>query len=115
MACNYAGETHVVTLGANYALTETVKLVGGYEWNHGTNAFTNPISTTGANWSLGDGLASYSDVLVETQRWTAGVDWEPYRNISLYSRYNYFDYNDLSANLTSGAAHMLLTGVTYIR
>lgn len=115
MAFNYAGETHVVTLGANYALTETVKLVGGYEWNHGTNAFTNPVSTTGADWSLGTGLASYSDVLVETQRWTAGVDWEPYRNISLYSRYNYFDYNDLSANLTSGTAHMLLTGVTYIR
>ncbi|MFO0868996.1 MAG: hypothetical protein U0935_08575 [Pirellulales bacterium] len=115
MRFNYLGESHVFSLGANYALTETVKLVGGYEWTHGTNGFANPTSTTGANWSLGPGLASYSDVNAEIQRFTAGIDWEPYRRTNLYARYNYFDYNDLSENLTSGSVHMLLTGVTFVR
>lgn len=115
MPFNYAGQNHMVTFGANYAWTETVKLVGGYEWNRGTNAFSNPTSTTGANWNLGPGLASYSDVLVETQRFIAGVDFEPYRQTNLYVRYNYFDYDDISENVTSGTAHMLLTGVTYVR
>ena len=79
---NYAGENHLVSFNASYAWTECVQLVGGYEWNRGSNAFSLPPSQQpGVDWSL---LPSLSDVLVETNRVTAGVDWQPYRYMNFY-------------------------------
>lgn len=106
---SYSGENHLVNFGANYALTERVQLVGGYEWNRGTNVFNVPPSIAGADWSL---LPFLADVIVETQRVTAGVDWQPYRDTNVYLRYVYFDYDDLSEGLYTGTAHMALAGVT---
>ena len=103
---NYAGENHLVSFNANYAWTECVQLVGGYEWNRGNNAFTVPPSPQpGVDWSL---LPSLSDVLVETNRVTAGVDWQPYGDMNVYFRYILFDYNDISSGHDSGTSHMAL-------
>jgi hypothetical protein len=106
---NYEGENHLVSFGANYAWSECVQLVAGYEWNRGTNTFDVPASPAGADWSL---LPFLADVIVETNRVTAGVDWQPYCDTNVYLRYIYFDYDDLSAGLYSGTAHMALGGVT---
>ncbi|HND51866.1 MAG TPA: hypothetical protein PLV92_05700, partial [Pirellulaceae bacterium] len=114
-AWNYDAVNHLVSFNANYQLTQTVKLFGGYEWNRGNNVFSNPTSTTGANWNLGPGLSSYSDVLVETQRFSTGADWSPYRDTNLFVRYDYFDFNDIASNVGSGTTNMLLTGVTLVR
>ena len=114
-AWNYDAVNHLVSFNTNYQLTQTVKLFGGYEWNRGNNVFSNPTSTTGANWNLGPGLSSYSDVLVETQRFSTGADWSPYRDTNLFVRYDYFDFNDIASNVGSGTTNMLLTGVTLVR
>jgi hypothetical protein len=109
---DYAGESHLVSLNAAYAWTPQVQLTAGYEWVRGDNSFVVPPSPAGADWSL---LPSFSDVVVETQRVTAGVDWQPYANTSVYFRYVLFDYDDIAANLDSGTANMFLAGMSLIR
>lgn len=104
---NYAGENHLVSFNASYAFTESVQLVAGYEWDRGSNAFRLPALQDGADWSL---LPSLSDVIVETNRVTAGVDWQPHRHMDIYFRYIYFDYGDVSSGLSSGTSHMALAG-----
>ncbi len=109
---NYAGQNHLVSFNTNYAVSDCVQLVGGYEWNRGSNAFrvpTSPHAADGVDWSL---LPSLSDVVVETNRVTAGVDWQPYRYMNLYCRYILFDYNDLSSGQDSGITHMALGGAS---
>ncbi len=97
------------SFSAHYAWSECVQLIGGYEWDRGTNTFEVPPSTGGADWSL---LPSLADVIVETQRLTAGVDWQPMRNTDVYLRYIFFDYNDISSGLYSGTSNMALAGAT---
>ena len=107
---NYAGENHLVSFNSSYAWTECVQLVGGYEWNRGSNSFNLPPSQQpGVDWSL---LPSLSDVLVETNRVTAGVDWQPYGYMNFYCRYILYDYNDLSSGQFSGISHMALGGAS---
>jgi hypothetical protein len=105
---DYAGEDHLVSFNAAYALSECVQLVAGYEWNRGNNSFNLPPSQqAGVDWTL---LPSLSDVVVETNRVTAGVDWQPYNHMDVYFRYIFFDYNDIAAGLDSGTSHMALAG-----
>jgi hypothetical protein len=106
---DYWGENHLFSFNANYALTKNVQLIGGYEFNRGSNTFMVPPSPAGANWSA---LPSIADVIVETQRLTTGLDWQPYCDMNIYVRYIFFDYDDISSDLTSGTAHMGLAGVT---
>lgn len=108
---SYGGQAHVLSLNAHYAWTPTVQLVGGYEWTHGSNVFSVPPSPAAADWSL---LPSLSDVIVEIQRFTAGVDWQRSANVNLYCRYIFNDYNDISASYESGTAHMVLAGATVV-
>jgi hypothetical protein len=106
---SYAGQNQLASISSNYMLTPTVQLTCGYEWNWGSNEFAVPISPIGANWSQ---LPTFSDVVVITQRVNAGVDWLPAPNVTCYVRYNYFDYNDKSAQVDSGTAHMGLVGAS---
>lgn len=109
---NYSGQNQLVSANTSYALTSSMRLTGGYEWNRGSNIANIPASISGADWSQ---LASYFDVEAVTQRYSAGVDWQPYDNMDLYLRYNYFDYSDMAANVDSGTAHMALAGISYAR
>jgi hypothetical protein len=106
---NYAGENDLISFSANYAWRPDVQLVGGVEWNRGFNGFTVPPSPAGADWSL---LPFLSDVIVETTRLTAGVDWQPFAATDVYLRYIVFDYDDISSGLYTGTAHMALAGAT---
>jgi hypothetical protein len=119
---NYRGENHLVSLNAVYLWTETVNLTAGYEWNRGSNTFRVPPSPAGANWFL---LPAIGDVVTETQRVTLGADWQPYDSLTLFARYIFYDWNDISArdpatppgwlrNDDSGLAHMGLAGATLI-
>lgn len=108
---SYDGQNHLVSLNANYAWTSTVSLVGGMEWNRGTNVFSIPASPAGADWSL---VPSLAGVIVETQRYTAGFDWMPYNNVNFYARYVYFDYQDNSRTYDSGTSHMALAGSSIV-
>ena len=105
---NYAGEDTLVSFNAAYAWTESLQLVGGYEWNRGNNTFNLPPSQqAGVDWTL---LPTLSDVIVQTNRVTAGVDWQPYQNADVYFRYILFDYNDRASGLDSGVSNMVLAG-----
>lgn len=104
---NYAGKNHQFSFNTSYAWTECLQLVAGYEWNRGNNSFTLPPFQEGADWSL---LPSLSDVIVETNRVTAGVDWQPNGYMDVYFRYILFDYDDISAGRDSGTSHMALAG-----
>jgi hypothetical protein len=59
------------------------------------------------DWTL---LPFLSDVIVETNRVTAGLDWQPYTSMDVYFRYILFDYDDLSTGRDSGVSHMALAG-----
>ena len=104
---DYGGTNHLVSIGANYAWTPCVHLIGGFEWNRGHNVFSVPASPAGADWSL---LPSLSDVLVETTRMSGGIDYLISQNVSCYFRYIFFDYEDKSENFNSGTTHMFLGG-----
>jgi hypothetical protein len=107
---DYAGENHLVSLGANYAWTSNVQLIGGYEFNRGSNTFDIPPSPhPGVDWTAVEQVA---DVIVETHRVTAGVDWQPTCDMTVYVRYIFFDYGDIGADRDSGTAHMALAGAT---
>ena len=105
---NYAGRKPSVHDQCQLCLERCVQLMAGYEWDRGTNIFEVPPSPNpGVDWSL---LPSLSDVIVETQRFTTGIDWKPYHDTNVYLRYVFYDYNDISSNLNSGTAHMVLGG-----
>jgi hypothetical protein len=108
---NYNGEAHVLSLNGTYFLTRDVHLLAGYEWVSGTNVFSLPPSPAGANWAQ---LPTFSDIDVDTQRWTAGVDWKCYRDMNVYFRYIFFDYNDVASGFDDGTAQMALAGADYI-
>jgi hypothetical protein len=89
-----------------------VQLIGGYEFNRGSNTFDIPISPHAANGVDWTTVEQVADVIVETHRVTAGIDWQPTCDMNVYLRYIFFDYGDISADLTSGTAHMVLAGGT---
>lgn len=104
---SYGGRADVISCGSSYAAARTVMLLGGYEFTRNDNGFDPP-----ATWP---DLPTLSAVRVDTQRWTAGIDWTPYDWCAVYSRYVYLDYNDETNTFYSGTAHMVLAGVTLIR
>jgi hypothetical protein len=121
---NYKGDNHLVSFNATYAWTPTVNLLGGVEWDRGSNGFgvppmTDPIVLSATpvilggppNWTQ---LPGFSAVKVQTVRLTAGADWQPHQQITLYSRYIYFDWNDLSQGTYTGTSHMLLAGASLL-
>ncbi len=107
---NYTGQNHLFNINANYAWSRCVQLLCGYEWDRGENFFGVPPSPNpGVDWSL---LPYLSDVSVETQRITAGFNWQPYHDMNVYFRYVYYDFQDISSGLYSGTANMFLAGAT---
>ena len=108
----YTGRNHLFTLNANYALSSCIQLLGGFEWDRGENFFGVPPSPNpGVDWSV---LPFLSDVSVRTERITAGVDWQPYRDMNIYFRYVNYDFEDIGTNLNSGTANMFLAGASRI-
>ncbi len=104
---NYTGRAQVYSIGTSYAWTPTTILKGDVEWVRGKNQFFAP-SPAGTDLTL---LPFFSDVIVETTRLSAGVDWLLTDRISTYFRYVYFDYDDRSVGFNSGTSHMLLGGL----
>jgi len=104
---NFQGRAQMANFGASYRATDALKLVGDVEWMRGTNVFS-ATSAPGTDLSA---LPFFSDVIVETTRLSAGVDYWLSERIECYFRYNYFDYEDGSVGFNSGTAHMFLGGV----
>jgi hypothetical protein len=116
---DYQGENDLISLNATYAWTPCVNLLSGIEYNWGSNYFDVPPLTDPAippvpptNWSQ---LPSFSAVEVQTVRLTAGADWQAYRDTTLYARYIYFDWDDLSQGTYTGNSHMVLAGASLLR
>jgi hypothetical protein len=108
---NYDGYNQLFNISGNYAWSQKTQLVGGVEWNEGSNSFTVPPSPAGANWTA---LPTFSDVAVETTRINVGIDHEFTPAANAYFRYVYFDYDDQSANIYSGTTNMFLLGMTML-
>jgi hypothetical protein len=115
---SYQGENHLVSLSGTYAWTSSVNLLGGVEWDRGSNFFdvpplADPVVPGGGppNWSQ---LPGFSAVRVQTVRLTAGADWQPHPRMTLYARYIYFDWDDLSQGTYTGTTHMALAGASYL-
>ena len=83
----------------------------GYEYMRGSNTFNVAPSPSGADWSL---LPSLSDVIVETNRWTAGLDYDASANTNVYFRYIYYGYRDIGGGLDTGTANMFLAGASVL-
>lgn len=103
---NFRGRSDVINLGTTYAWSDFLTLSGGFEFVRGSNGFTSP--------AIPYDLSQFSDVLVETTRWTAGIDYQVFNGADLYFRYQFFDYEDKSQAINSGTANMFLTGINAI-
>ncbi len=120
---DYGGTSQVVNVGTRYDYTRCLTLMGNVEWSRSRNSFVSPsadpYNLAGAgqspdfpvtpDWSDLPGL---SDVLVETTRFTAGVDYLLSDSFTCFFRYNFFDYEDKSVNRNSGTAHLFLAGLS---
>ena len=93
-------------MGTSYFWTEQISLLGGFELVQSHDAF-DPFEP----WP---DLPTYSDVIVDRTRITAGVDWRCFTNGNAYLRYIYEDFEDRSVIYNSGTAHMFLTGLSRI-
>jgi hypothetical protein len=105
----YHGQTQVVNIGARYAWTDRLTLMGGFFWTDGFNLFSVPQSQTGADWSQ---MPLFSDVRAETLRYQGGFDYRLSKSITCYFRANVFDYRDQSQGLTSGVSYFFLGGLS---
>lgn len=101
---NYGGRGQVLSLGASYAWRESITLSGGLQHVWAFDAF-DPLTP----WP---DLPAYSDVIVNTKRYTGGLDWYANDRVSAYMRYVYEDYDDASLAYVSGSVHMFLGGFT---
>jgi hypothetical protein len=100
----YGGRSDLINFGTTYAWTRRMTLSATVDFVNARNAF-DPLSP----WP---DLPSYSDVQVETTRFTGGIDYAVGQNASCYLRYQAFDYADQAAFFDSGRAEMLLLGGT---
>jgi hypothetical protein len=106
---DYTGRADVFNLGASYAWTCQLTLIGGLEYVRSRNVFADPPDRNGVVY---DPLAVYSAVQVNTWRVTGGVDYRVTDAINTFFRYNYFDYDDAATGWNSGTAHMVLAGLS---
>ena len=107
----FDGQTQIVNVGARYAWTEKLLLMGGVFWVDGFNTFNVPMSQTGADWSQ---IPLYSNVRAESWRFQAGFDYSFTPRAGCYFRVNTFDYQDQAQNLTTGAAFFFLGGLSAV-
>lgn len=103
---DYGGRSDVVNLGTTFARTERLTLSTGYEFVRGRNSFALP--------GFYADIGPLSDVIVEINRVTAGIDYALRPNIDCYFRYQYFDYQDITLDVTSGTANWFLGGVSAV-
>ena len=95
-----------MNLGTTYVWSDRLTLSGGFELVRGSNGFSAP--------AIPYDLSQFSDVLVETTRWNAGLDYQLYSGMDFYFRYQFFDYEDKSQARNSGTANMFLTGINAV-
>lgn len=103
----YSGKSQGIDLGGAYTPNSKWKFSGGYGYVWGNNLITNNPSPAGADWSTIP-VATREDVI--THKINSGVDYAWRERVSLYFRYNFFDFVDLTGP-QSGVAHMFLGGV----
>lgn len=101
---NYGGRSELLSLGASYRASEQLTFSGRMQYLWAVNSF-DPL----APWP---DLPYYSDVIVNTTRYSGGLDWIASETVSAYVRYVYEDYDDASRELVSGSTHMFLGGLT---
>ncbi len=106
----YGGRSSIFTARADYRWTPTVRVYAGYEFVHGNDAIQNR-NFTSAWGNLGD----FSQVINDTHRVLAGLDWKPTELMSVYLRYTFFEYDEANASYNNGTAHMVMAGLTLIR
>jgi hypothetical protein len=117
----YNGQSQVVNLGAAYAYSQRLKVLGGWEYTWSRNAinaapapataFDNPGAAVVVvpNWTAIPGL---STVQMQTTRMTAGVDYLLRERVTVYGRYVYYDYRDQTLGLVSGTTNGFLGGIS---
>jgi hypothetical protein len=115
----YTGKSEVLNLGAAYAFTERLTLSGGLEYVHGFNGVSTPPSPLDQRPNLTTftpspytEISAASRVNINTYRLSAGVDYWLRDGITVFGRYNFYEYDDITAAYNSGTAHMFLGGVT---
>lgn len=110
---NYGGRADVLNLGTTYLWNDRVQLIGGFEYVRSWNRFTAPPAPATAIGGYDD-LPAYSQVRVNTYRFTAGVDYTLTELTTCFFRYNYFDYDDIASPFNAGTAHLLLGGISAV-
>ena len=107
----FANRSEVVNLGARYAWTPKLSTCAEFEYVYALNATSIPVAAGG-----GYNLGTYSLVDSETIRVSVGVDYRWQCNMSMFARYNYYNFLDLTpvpvTGGTSGAINTNMSGQT---
>ncbi len=106
---DYTGRADVFNLGASYAWTCRLTLIGGLEYVRSRNVFADPPDRNGVVY---DPMAVYTPFGSTLGAVTGGVDYRVTDAINTFFRYNYFDYDDAATGWNSGTAHMVLAGLS---
>ncbi len=105
----FQGGSQVLNVGGRYQWSDRLLFTGGLVWNYGSNVYSVGQSQTGADWSS---IPFYSNVIVQTMRYQAGLDYQLAPNILCYFRFNYFDFDDRTQDVNSGTSRFFLGGLT---
>ncbi len=104
---SYGSRADVISLGTTYAATDRMTLSGGLEFARSSAIFDDP-SIPNLDLTY---LPGASDVLTETTRFNAGMNYRLSHGMDCYLHYNFYDWNDKAGNGESGTAHMFLGGL----
>jgi hypothetical protein len=108
----FNNRSDVIDFGARYAWTCKLSTCATFEYVHGLNQTSIPVAPGGGITPYN--LGQYSLVQSDSYRVTLGVDyiWRPC--VTIFARYNYYEFLDLAPLLTStpGQTNTNATGQT---
>jgi hypothetical protein len=118
----YMGDAEVFDLGVTYRWSKDVKLTAAAQYTHGVDTIL-PLGTY-VTPSVGgtkgpmtynlSNLPGASQVIVDTVRVQAGVDWQVREHLSTFFRYQYYNFDDPTQPYNSGIVNGFLVGLNWI-
>jgi len=101
----YEGVSHCYNLNVNYRLNHRVALAAGCTYVDSRADFDSSVSR--------NNVGQYSDINIDRLDAFVGINFLFRPTLSLYSRYNYREYDDRENSGLDGEAHILSCGVQY--
>ena len=101
----YDERTNSFFLNLKYQYNPKLSFTGDFEYTDSKSHFNSTY--------LGNDLGHYSDLSIQQLSTSFGVNYLLRKDLSLYGRYTFRDYNDREENSLDGSAHIINFGLTW--